>query len=272
MFIGTDDLLSWFQRTKKTGWRLLKGKDIIAEYFDEQASNDTAYAALQTELSSLAGGTYHIDAKDNPKLARQILSTDFIIRPNANQPTAAITGPMHTGVPEGYVKATDMAAEIAKAMEMYDLKRKNAELQAALQEALNAPVEKPDFISGLLEDDQVKATIAGIMQMGAAKLFGQRQVAIAGGLNPVPPVQRAPQTQQAPPQTETQTETTQDGDELTDEQADRLYDAFYACADQIGTIPDTLDMIECLPLYIAANPAMFKNVLKPELLKYKKQS
>jgi hypothetical protein len=270
MFIGTDDLLSWFQRTKKTGWRLLKGKDIIAEYFDEQASNDTAYATLSTELSSLAGGTYHIDAKDNPKLARQILSTDFIIKPNANQP-AAVSGPIHAGVPEGYVKATDMAEAIRKEMELYDMRRKIKELEAALLEAANAPAEKPDYISGLLEDDQVKATIAGIMQMGAAKLFGQRQIAIAGGLNQVPPQQRAPQTQQAQPQAEA-AEATQDEDALTDNQNDRLDEAFFACVDQIGGVDPTLDLLECLPLYIAANPGMFKNVLKPELLKYKKQS
>lgn len=270
MFQGTDDTLLWFSRTGKKGFRLSKGKDTIAEYFDAEGSNESALTRLQTELSYLRGGTYHIDAKDTLAEARRIFSTDFSIPPQSST-QAQVSGPSHH-MPEGYISMSQMQSELDTRMKIYDLQRKNDELTSALAEVMNAKPEPQDTIGKILDHPAVQEVLPQLMMVGIGKLFGQGQIGIAGALNQnVPPVRPARQ-QQAPPAEEViiETEGAQEptGDDLTDEQDDRLIDAFYALVEREGSIENALVIMESLPLYIDANPDMYA-MAKSQILKYK---
>ena len=259
MFYGTEDALAWFRRTGKTGFRLSRGKDVIAEYFEQQASNESAAEALHTELSYLKGGTYHIDAKNQRTDAKTILSTDFVISPSAG--TQAAVGSIHQGVPEGYISKADLGTEIAKALKQNALERENKELRESIMDLQNA---KPNSgIAGLLDHPLVQhllpIAIAKIMGPNAPQALGQ--VGIAG----ITPAQQVPPVQQQTPEAGENTDT----EELTEEQDAMLGEAFWACVDEMGSIDDTLELLACLPRYIAANKQVFDTMIKPELLKYK---
>jgi len=259
MFQGVEDTLGWFARTQKTGFRLSKGKDDIAEYFDAEASNESAYQKLKEELTYLYGGTYHIDAKNTQAEPRKILSTDFVILPRGN--TAATIGAIHSpSVSNGYVSREDMDKIIADKIALYTLQEQNERLQNELQNAYVAPPSLSDKIGSLLDHPVVQQMAPLII----AKILGTNaepqayQVGIAGTDKKVEPVQK-----------ETEETTEVDLLDLTDEQETRLNVAFDSLVGQIGDIEETLTLLECLAPYIQQQNAMF-SVIKGELLKYKK--
>jgi len=259
MFQGVEDTIAWFARTQKTGFRLSRAKDDIAEYFDPEASNESARARLEEELKYLRGGTYHIDAKNTREEPRKILSTDFIILPKGEIMPAAI-GSVQSTVPSGYISRADMDNVIADRIALYTLREQNERL---LNELENASAPKPsmmDSIGSILDHPMVKQLtpilIAKIMggNIDAPQAY---QVGIAGIDKTVEPVEP------------TENETEMEFLELTEDQETRLNIAFDDLVNKIGDIEETLTLIECLAPYIEQQSAMF-NVIKGELLKYKK--
>jgi len=266
MFHGIEDTINWFVRTNKKGWRLSRGKDTIAEYFNEEASNDSARQALEVELQTLRGGTYHIDAKDAADVTRKILGTDFIIHPGVNQ---ASVGHAHTNnhILDGYVSKADMYEEIQKAVRQRDLEKENEELKDALEQLAKEKTPKEDFIGSLLKNPQVQSLIpvivGKIMGQNVTQPMAYTKVGITGPAINVPPMSND--------ETVNESENEIESDEsLSEEQDEKLTNAFFDLSDIVGSIDETIVLIECLPNYIKANEQMYKAILLPELLKYKK--
>jgi hypothetical protein len=259
MFQGVSDTIEWFGRTQKKGFRLSQGKFDIAEYFDPEASNQSASDQLKKELEHLRGGTYHIDAKDSSAEPRKILSTDFIILPRG-ETVASIGATFHSSsIPNGYVSRDDMDRIIEDKMNLRILQEQNERLQTELQNAYVPAPTMMDSIGSILEHPMVKQ-LAPIL---IAKIMGGSipepvayQVGIAGTDKKVEPVSNEP--------------VEDDGFlELTDDQETRLNVAFDSLVATIGDVEETLVLLECLAPYVQEQNAMF-NVIKGELLKYKK--
>ena len=255
MFQGVDDTIAWFARTQKTGWRLSQGKYDIADYFDAEATNESAMKRLKEELDYLRGGTYHIDAKNTREEPRKILQTDFIILPKGDN---AVSGTRSQHVPGEYISREDMSKIIANEIAIMRLQDQNEKLQQALENAYTPEPTMLDHIGSLLDHPTVKQLAPIVI----AKLLGGTQVGIAGTDSEVEPVQTPTQTNQT-------MEQESDYIELTDIQEERLNKAFDILVPLVGGVNETLDLLECLAPYIQQETAMF-NVIKPTLLKYKK--
>jgi hypothetical protein len=281
MVQGIDKALDWFKRTDKKGFRILSGSTPIAEYFDKEASVDVAYDRLKTELENLMGGEYYINVKDSKDSTdtKKGLTMRVILPAQGNMPMQAIAGtqqPVNNAalVPKGYYSSEEMEFRLKAIAREYQDKARMDKLEQTLEDMRNAPEKEDDsIISGIVKqvpwDQLIGVLLTKMIPAG-------NTVGITGPMDKkhrhVPPVQhQAPAAAAtATPQAGADTNTdTLDPEDMTEEQADKLDDAFYAMSDLMGgDIETALQLIEALPVYIACNPQIFKAMLLPELTKY----
>jgi hypothetical protein len=275
MLQGKEAVLTWFDLNNagndKPYFKLYyaTGKtNYIGEGLEGNSVKDTR-DRLEAYLDNLSPGDYIIDMKADPKATKQFPSAKFCINKGAGA-VAGIYGPQVSGnqIPAGYISKDDATRLIQEALSTYKqqeeieaLKEENAELRSENK-------KKTAGIGTLYEDNKevlqpLVAVIAGkVMQSisgGAGMQYMGPNVAISGTQSaPVPPMQVVKDQEE-------------DEEELTEEQGQRLDDAFFACVDaNAGNTEETLQLMESLALWITANKTMFDTVMKPEILKCKK--
>lgn len=243
MISGKQNILSWFDNTDKPYWTLYDHNKTASGVFkgksnqDEGATHKTAMDDLQKHLALLSYGKYTLVATEKPGglPTRGFLIEDFELSTLDNN--SGSQAPVINGIPDGYIKHTDVATQIADALNKYKteeelkkLKEENSQLKKDLRQA-----EQQDGFNRL----------AGI----AADLFPMYKdrilPAVAGLPDPLPHQPTPMPTDQI-----NEGETV----DLTPEQQDRLG---IAIGSFMEAAPDEwLELLERLAANVKSNPAL----------------
>jgi hypothetical protein len=135
-----EDLKAWFFANEKPLWALYgsideNGNRLRASKILENLSTrdmEESWQLLESNILSLSsrGGQYTVRVDNHssfkvPSTAKLVLSVE--------RHGSSING--SSSIPAGYIPSSEVEQKVSQALELYDLKRKNEDLEAALEDA-----------------------------------------------------------------------------------------------------------------------------------------
>lgn len=256
MIEGKKNILDWFEATGFGYWNLYdlnktdSGNWKAKSDESEGATSATALAELHKSLSRIANGKFTLVAMSKPgSLAKGKYVTDISISymdQVGGSPLPAAT-PVLGGIPEGYIKESDVSTKIQDALAKYQAEQEVKQMRAELIELRKENKELEKAANGPWE------RVIGSLEPYLPMLLGHAMPQLAG----LPVVQPSTQTITS---NATMPQTTDNNEELTltDAENERLSNVISVLYHAAPT--EWLDLLERIAGKVQTNPAIINTV------------